>query len=370
MKEKKVGRVIILIAFGLIICLSRVIWFFSEKYLDLENYENRQMVTRPVMTLDNYASFSSDYTSFFNDNLQFRNNLISLNSKIDYFCFRKSSSDYVIVGKDDWLFYSRKDDGDPISCYQGTNLLSEEKLAVIANNCIAQRDFLLSQGKEFVIFIAPNKERMYSEFLQEKYGEPADNYGALQIYNYLKSNTDLRVVYPYDELIDAKNNLTERIWYKTDTHWNYIGGYVGASALMSELGVEMPKVYSENISISKGDNISGDLAGMLNLYKQLRFADNEYSIEGYDLHDREELEYDFQGMIHYRTTDADSRNIYVIRDSFSSNMALYIGSQFKESYLRHISSYSYDDLVASNPNIVVYETVERYIGGLATFSIQ
>lgn len=370
MKEKKAGRVIIFIAFWVIICLSKGIWFFAEKYLDSANYENRQMATRPVMVLDNYGSFSSDYTSFFNDNLQFRNNLISLNSVIDYFCFGKSSSDYVIVGKDNWLFYSRSDDGNPISCYQGTDLLSEEELAAIANNCIAQRDFLLSQGKEFVIFIAPNKERMYSEFLPKRYGEPANNYGTLQIYNYLKANTDLRVVYPYNDLMDAKNNLTEPLWYKTDTHWNYLGGYVGASALMAELGIEMPKIYSENITISRGDNTSGDLAGMLNLSKQLRFADNEYSIDGYDLHNIEELEWDFLGLVHYRAMDADPRSIYVIRDSFSSHMALYIGSQFKESYLRHKSSYTYDDLAASNPDIVVYETVERYAYGLANFSIQ
>ena len=59
---------------------------------------------------------------------------------------------------------------------------------------------------------------MYSEFLPKRYGEPANNYGTLQIYNYLKANTDLRVVYPYNDLMDAKNNLTEPIWYKTDTH--------------------------------------------------------------------------------------------------------------------------------------------------------
>ncbi|MDD7223258.1 MAG: hypothetical protein PUH40_03170, partial [Lachnospiraceae bacterium] len=76
------------------------------------------------------------------------------------------------------------------------------------------------------------------------------------------------------------------------------------------------------------------------------------------------------GLIHFRAMDADPRSIYVIRDSFSSHMALYIGSQFKESYLRHVGSYTYDDLAASNPDIVVYETVERYVGGLSTFSIQ
>ena len=169
----------------------------------------------------------------------------------------------------------------------------------------------------------------------------------------------------------AKKNLDENIWYKTDTHWNFIGGYVGASALMKELGIEMPEVYSEEIKINTLEETSGDLAAMLNLSNQLRFADKEYSIEGYDLHNRKTKKWDFYGMIRYHATDADPRRIYVIRDSFSSNMALYIGSQFTDSYLRHIGSYSYDDLAACDPDIVVYETVERYAGYFLTiFSIQ
>lgn len=370
MKEKKIGRIIVLIAFVTIILSSKGIWFFTEKFLDSANYENREMSTQPRMTIDNYGTFFADYTTYFNDNLQFRNYLISFNSLIDYYCFGKSSSEKVLIGDDNWLFYASEDDGDPIGCYKGTDLFTEEELAEIAQNCVKQRDFLALQGKEFVIFIAPNKERIYSEYMPERYGKPADNYGALQIYNYMRANTDLRVVYPYAELMEAKSKVKENIWYKTDTHWNYIGGYVGASALMTELGIEMPKVYSDDITISMGAETSGDLARMLNLSKQLNFADREYTIEQYSLYDVESVETDFEGMWSYHATDADSRSIYIVRDSFAAQMVPYIGSQFKESYFQHRHSYSYADLAACNPDIVVYETVERYANGLGAFSVQ
>ena len=51
-------------------------------------------------------------------------------------------------------------------------------------------------------------------------------------------------------------------------------------------------------------------------------------------------------------------------------MAMYIGSQFTDSILRYSQTYSYDDLIEYDPDIVVYETVERYVGELATFSIR
>ena len=369
MKEKKIGRIIILVAF-IFICISKGIWFFTEKYFETTNYENRQLATKPKLSLENYDTFSKDYTSYFNDNIQFRNNLITLNSEIDYFCFNRSSNDDVVVGKDNWLFYAKLDGGDPIGCYQGKNLFSKKELAAIAKNCEKQRDFVESQGKEFVLYIAPNKERMYSEYMPEKYGKPAEKYRALQVYEYIKKKTDIRIIYPYDELIEAKEKVKKNIWYKTDTHWNYIGGYVGASVLMEELGINMPKVYSKSITISKGEHIAGDLAGMLNMSKQLEFADYEYSVTGYESHDVEKIEWDFNGMARYHAKNADPRTIYVIRDSFSTHMAPYIGSQFNDSYLRHMDTYTYDDLVACNPDVVVYETVERRIDRLKSFKIK
>ena len=75
-------------------------------------------------------------------------------------------------------------------------------------------------------------------------------------------------------------------------------------------------------------------------------------------------------MISYHAAGADPRCLYVIRDSFASQMAEYLGSQFNDTYLRYKYSYSYDDLQECDPDIVVYETVERYAGDLAAFSIR
>ena len=370
MEQRKTGRIILLSAFILFICLSRGIWFFAEKYLDSENYENRQMAEHPTLTAENYETFPDEYTSYFNDHLPFRNQLISLNSAIDYYCFKRSSSSYVVIGKNDYLFYSRTDDGNAIAGYQGTNLYSKKKLKSIAKRCIAMRDTLAEQGREFVLLILPNKERVYSEYMPERYGAPADMYAARQLYDYLKENTDLRVVYPYEELMKAKEELPVNIYRKTDTHWNSVGAYVGARALLAELGIEMPALTDEGMQIVTGDPSSGDLASMLNLSGMLRHTDHEYFVEGYDTHNMQTLEYDFSTVYRYRAENADPRKIYVIRDSFSSALAPFIGSQFDESYMRYGTTYSYDDLVSQDPDIVVYETVERYIGGLSKFSLQ
>jgi hypothetical protein len=51
-------------------------------------------------------------------------------------------------------------------------------------------------------------------------------------------------------------------------------------------------------------------------------------------------------------------------------MAEYIGSQFDFAYFRNRSTYTYDDFLEKNPDIFVYETVERYVGYLKNFSVE
>ena len=68
----------------------------------------------------------------------------------------------------------------------------------------------------------------------------------------MRENTDLRVVYPYEELIESKDKLDNNIYYLTDTHWNFVGGYIGSVELLKELGIDMPSVDDDAISITKG----------------------------------------------------------------------------------------------------------------------
>lgn len=368
MKKKKFGSYIIFITFILSICFSLIWWTLPEKNTKIENYENREMTQKPKFS-DGYNSFFSAYDNYFNDHMPFRNNLITLNTFLDYFLFDKSSNENVIIGKQGWLFYADKDDGDPVSCYKGTNLLSEEDLSTLAQNCIRQKEYLEQQGKEFVIFIAPNKERIYYDMMPARYGSPATQYQTLQIIEYLRQNTDIRVVYPYAELMEAKNNSSENIYYKTDTHWNYLGGYIGSYSLLKELGINIPKINRPEITIEKTtDSHIGDLTNMLHLGNYLKPCE-DYSVNGFDSHQIKKIKWDLRNELILHAQNADQRKLYVIRDSFASQMSLYVGSQFNYSYWKYLGTYTQEDLENQNPDIVVYETVERYVYKLATFSL-
>lgn len=369
MKPMKTSQKIFVAAFAVVLCGAWVLWLLLGRFTDNENYENRELAEMPQWTAETAEQFPRDFESFFNDRLPFRNQLITLNSGVDYYVFGRSSSNRVAVGKDGWLFYADSADGNPIACYQGTNLLTQEELEAIAANCLRQRDRLTARGCEFVIFIAPNKERVYAEYMPEVYGPPAETYRALQIVNYLRENTDLRVVYPHDELMSAKAEQNEKIYYKTDTHWNLLGGYVGSGALLKELGIEMPPLSDPALKITQDGFHTGDLAKNLGLTAQMKTADPEYVVEGYDDHDAERVE-ETDYSYTYRAKGADPRRLFVVRDSFVLSMIPHLSTQFSESYYKHFMYYMYDDFEAFQPDILVYETVERFAANLKDFSVE
>ncbi len=369
---KKAGQTIILISFILFICLSNVIWAIVDHFGNFDSQENRNMATRPFLTIENYRDFSNEYTSYFNDHIPFRSALISLNNYIDFYYYKRSSNPNVVIGSDNWLFYSTANDADPIGDCMGHNLYTEEELSAIAANCIAQRDFIVSQGREFVIFIAPNKECIYNDYIPSRYGHPTEMFRTLQLYNYLLENTDLRIVFPYQELRDARHFITEDLYLRQDTHWNHIGAYIGSRALLSELGIQMPAINDDNITIDAAEEAAADLAMMLGLRDMLGTENHEYNVSGYDYHNYELLSvsYSEEGETIYHASDADPRSILVLRDSFGIAMADYIGSQFSECYIRHHKEYSTDLITMYNPDIVVYEIVERNSDSLGSFTLQ
>lgn len=346
-----------------------MIWMAAYRYADTANTENREMAPFPVITAENYTNIAGQFESYINDRLPFRKALINMNSMIDLEVFRKSSNPVVAIGSDNWLFYDAYSDGDPMGHYRGEYLLSEEELEQIAQNCIKNRDILAADSTEFVIMIIPNKERVYFEYLPSKYGKPAPDYRTLQVVNYLKENTDLRVIYVYEDLMQARQELKEDIYYRTDTHWNDLGAYVGTTALMKELGVSLPDITSEKVHIIEQEPEGGDLAGMINLVKELGKYDHKYQVEGFEDHNVINEEWDFNQMFRYRAQDADPRKLYVNRDSFGTAMAPYIAAGFNESCMRHRNTYTYQDYLAEDPDIYVFETVERRIYELFSLDV-
>lgn len=294
-----------------------------------------------------------DYCNTFEQNAAWKDTLSKWNSMISMKLTgdRYLQSSQVLMGKNGWLFYKTQGDGRPIEDYRGTNHYYEVELEEIANNLVRQRDYLASQGIRMVIEFNPNKETIYAEHMPDSvYRITAVSKEDLLV-EYLRSHTDLEIVYTKDELMQAKEQM--QVYYKYDTHWNLAGAYIGVQNLLRQLNGTYHCLEDVSFDITENrEYYIRDLARISNMDDYFP-ADQFYSIrpESYD---------------HGQWVDA---NILMVGDSFSE----YIKVIMQDNYcpkIDYVSALEFtpDMLAQYQPQIVVVECVERYTDRLKTLN--
>lgn len=354
--------------FLILICLPYPVWAAVSSLLDQTNYENRELAELPDLKRTALSDYTAELELYINDRLPFRNELLTGYSTLDFALFHSSANRRVVLGKENWLFYHEEEAEDPIRQYRGLDLPEEAQLAQIAENLTRIRDGLAAEGKEFIIFIAPNKERICSEYMPDYYGAPAEQYPVGRIVSYLQAHTDLTVVYPYEEIMAVKTAFAGRypLYYKTDTHWNAIGAYVGTRELLQSMGVDLPGLDSAEITIKEKKGIPGDLSDLLHIGNGID-PGPAYTLTGYsDRITENQGGEDFS----YVCEGADPRKLFMVRDSFCIDMAPVIGTQFAKSDMIHFERFDPADPRLKEADIVVLETVEREaVPRLSSFQI-
>jgi len=352
-KEKIVMLVFImfLVAPGLLFAL------IGGKF-DNKNYENRKLAEKPTFSVDSWDKYPKGWDDYLNDNAAFKNQFVRLNSIINLELFKITSSDKVLVGKDKWLFYDNKDDGDCIGCYQGTNKYSDEDLEQIKNNLVNINKMFNKQNKEFVLFIAPNKEQIYSEFMPTNISVVNEERRVDALVNYIRNNTDIKVVYPKDELLKVKEKY--QIYNKYDTHWNNVGAFIGTQQITEKLTGK--RKYIEEVKVTSDGVSKNDLSIMINLQNYLK-EKTQGNISAYNenVKIKEVDESDKVGIRinKYLSDAADKRKIMIIRDSFSEAMFDQFPREFQTTTFIHRLDFYNQILKDENPDIVVYAVVER-----------
>ncbi len=355
------NRNIVLTALFLcVIILPSVLFPFLKDSLDSGNHENRTLAEFPVFSNTGVEGFPAAFDEYYIDHLPFKNQFMSLNSLVQMNLFNTTANPRVVVGKDGWLFYNNYDAENPIDDLLGISEFSNEDMAFIERQIRNVK--AKYPDKQFVLLIAPNKENIYREYLPEYLEKKAVEETAVdKLYGCLSaSGVSADVVYPKAELEAQKNSF--QLYYRYDTHWNRLGGYIGASVLLERLGHETPAL--EMLTVTKGDDYPKDLANLAGLGDSL-YNDVEFSLSGIaDGIAAVSSPYGDGGIYtRYTSNAADSRKLLLVHDSYYKSMIDYLPLYFSDVVRAdrdYSSLHSIDALIAEyDPDIIVMEVVER-----------
>ena len=354
--------ILVLMIFFCFLILPNFIYTIFYNKFDHTNYEYRTFAENPIFNLYNINDYPKKYEDYFNDHLAFKNELVKLKNMTDILLFKNILSKDIILGKDKWLFYNYN---NLLEQYIGLNnyKFDDEKLKIVKDNLIYMNDKLEKKGIEFILMICPDKLFIYPEYMPDYIKRKDILSPSDYLVKYLRTNTNLKIVYPKEQLLNYKKKY--QLYYKYDSHWNNLGGYVGYMELAKKLNLDYRNIdyFSNNIILSQNGDVGLDLARTLSLSKTKYYNDYKYYI--IDNGFQSDIK-DHGGNIFYisSNTNAIDKTILFLRDSYSIAVSPYITSNYKTNiFLTYhlLNDETLNSLKNYKIDIVIFETVNRAI---------
>lgn len=351
---------VILILFLCFLIMPNIIYRIFYKNFDHTNYENRTLASKPIFMSTNINEYPKKYEEYFNDYLPFRNELVKLKNLNDIFIFKNVFNRIVFLGKEKWLFHK----------WNNIYSFNEEELETAKNNLIHFRDELKKKNIDFILLICPDKQLVYPEYVPNYIKGKLPNNGTEIFVEYIKNNTDIKVVYPKEELLKYKDKY--QLYYKYDAHWNTLGAYIEYTQLMKSLGIYIDNIdnvdikdFDGNQSYNLGVYQYNDMAYLLSLNSLKYYNDDKtYIISNYITKNYETNYYISSENFSFNSKSYKSKdNIIIIRDSFGLNMIDYIATGFRQSKFIHLDTFKNENITECKPDIVVFQLVEWDLKG-------
>ncbi len=355
--KKKINRLdkYLIYSFVFFIICPSILWFFLEPNLSSENIDNRNLEKFPVLNGLTVKEFPKEFEYWYSDNLPFRTKLISFYSVLQYKLTGSLESSKLFFGKKGWLFYSDKTDGDPIADYKRINEFSPSELKIIAERLSILEQYAKNHGAKFVFIICPNKENICLEENMPSILRDNNISRTHQLVKYLRYNTNINVVFPFEELQKVKDKYP--IYYKIDTHWTYVGGYIGTRELFSSLGVNTPTIEEFKITPLEKDSFDlANLSGAPFLFKESNtFKVSDFSEAVPCPAGIEENRY------HCDKKNLPFKKIVMSRDSFGEAMMLPLAVNSQDTFIAVRKYFKYDSIEKENADLFIFETAERHL---------
>jgi hypothetical protein len=157
----------------------------------------------------------------------------------------------VIEGTDGWLYFGYDMQG---KCEPA------QSLTTIVANLNRLKAAVRQSGRQFVLFVAPDKSSVEPQHLPATYAGKSCASSVDQKF-WHQMDLDVGAVDPRPELQAAAAQSGQPVYFPQDTHWNYTGGLI----MTREIAESIQPTVSDTWRVSPGKQWSGpaDLPAML-----------------------------------------------------------------------------------------------------------
>jgi alginate O-acetyltransferase complex protein AlgJ len=337
---------------------------------DAPSAENRTLAAWPQLRWDaaSLRALPEQLTRYFEDHFAFRGRLVRWQAIVRLHALGVSPSASVIKGRDGWLFYAA--DG-AMKDYAEAPPFTGAELERWRHTLQDTSDWLGVQGIAYLFVISPDKHVIYQEYMPDTIRRTAVS-RIDQLVSHLRQHSTVRVLDLRPALLAAK--ARDRIYHRTDTHWNDRGAFVGYQSIVDALAEEVPALrppsrgeFERRVVQSPGL----DLAGMLGLTEVLREEDLVLVPRRPATARILEPQNPNRRLMHARiVTEAPNRGprAVVFMDSFGAGLVPFLSEDFSRAVYLWQNNMDPQIVEQERPQVVIQEWVGRRLSTMLPYN--
>lgn len=333
--------------------------------------ENRALASAPgwPSTWSAARAFPGAFSRYFEDRFAFRARLVAWQARLRFQALHSSPSSDVVVGLDGWLYYAA--DGAREDFGRNEPFPAQE-LETWRQTLQHTQDWLATRGITYLFVLAPDKHAVYPEYLPGSLHPVRDASRIDDLVRYLAAHSTVHVLDLRPALFEAKTR--ERLYHRTDTHWNDRGAHVAYAQILGRLRAGVPglePIGRESFEPRKVRTPGMDLAGMLGLTdvlseedlalqpRRTRAAVTVEPARPNPHHDEARIITEIRG--------SPLPRALVFRDSFGSALIPFLSEHFSRAV--YLWQYDVDPQIvaAERPDVVIQEWVGRRLQTLLPY---
>lgn len=360
----------------------------DDLVLETDNRMAARLTVPPVLSVRAIGKFRKNIDHVINDRLLKKDAIVRMFGSIlsDPVMFSSMDTSKGVIGKHGFVFVGDRTN-NPIDRHCGRLPSDRKHDAMLLEQHVILRNAARNVGADYVILVAPDKHAVYCEefpdWLRANQCGRTNSITSGRLA--MLAENSFSVLHPLEQL--RKTARTERIYYKTDTHWNMRGAETAFYLLMEHaarhgklLGGRPFERHAGYRLVASRATGFGDLGTRLNLPDSFPLDDITYDLKMEQEHviqwkkdehsgfENEHLE-DVRSQQHARyerminRSAKYDRKILILHDSFNELMSPFWNMHFTEITYCYKKGRPMDDYVRIieefRPDLVVYETVER-----------
>jgi len=370
----KITQYLLISIFCLLLILPSIAVVFNIE--PAGKLHDKRLLTKnfPPLSLSykSIVAFPDAFKKYYTDSHGFRKFLTYWNIELLKKYLKLTILKNVITGKDGWFYWG----GDiVIEKLRTTQPLSTDELARFKQIHIERYEYCQRMGARYIFLISPNKHSIYPEYLPDWIYEVKETSHLEQVISTLTNDSDSGYIDFRNVLLNAKQNYP--VFFKTDTHWNTIGGFFAYQTIMKEITNWLPNInYLEltDFTIELRPKKKRDLITIISLNHEVPnknltiIPKKQYSYKEVipdPFYRTQKPYYPYLQILIHETPNPELPKAVVFHDSAMKFIYPYLSNDFKRVvYIYNIRGENYFDsdiIEYEKPDIVISETGERFL---------